>query len=303
LIEQQHGEVRYVQFDHFLQFPELIHASFSRLGGYSKTPYWGLNVSYSIGDDFENVIRNRLLALEALQIATYPCATLWMVHGAEVATLGEDTWDDWRTDWAHRSYQVEQHELIWTTRPRRKADALISKNREVALTMSSADCVPLMYYDPVESVIGMAHAGWRGTARGVAAATVDAMAEQFGSLPGNIRVGIGPSIGPCCYEVSEEVRRLFIGQQEFDSIPTNGRYRNLVRESAVFVVKRLPDRDSLRLDLWETNRNQLLLAGALPEHIESSEICTSCEKERFFSHRGEHGQAGRFPSILALRDG
>jgi len=303
LIEQQHGEVRYVQFDHFLQFPELIHASFSRLGGYSKTPYWGLNVSYSIGDDFENVMRNRLLALEALQIATYPCATLWMVHGAEVATLGEDTWDDWRTDWAHRSYQVEQHELIWTTRPRRKADALISKNREVALAMSSADCVPLMYYDPVESVIGMAHAGWRGTARGVAAATVDAMAEQFGSLPGNIRVGIGPSIGPCCYEVSEEVRRLFIGQQEFDSIPTNGRYRNLVRESAVFVVKRLPDRDSLRLDLWETNRNQLLLAGALPEHIESSEICTSCEKERFFSHRGEHGQAGRFPSILALRDG
>jgi YfiH family protein len=303
LIEQQHGEVRYVQFDHFLQFPELIHASFSRLGGYSKTPYWGLNVSYSIGDDFENVIRNRLLALEALQIATYPCATLWMVHGAEVATLGEDTWDDWRTDWAHRSYQVEQHELIWTTRPRRKADALISKNREVALAMSSADCVPLMYYDPVESVIGMAHAGWRGTARGVAAATIDAMAEQFGSLPGNIRVGIGPSIGPCCYEVSEEVRRLFIGQQEFDSIPTNGRYRNLVRESAVFVVKRLPDRDSLRLDLWETNRNQLLLAGALPEHIESSELCTSCEKERFFSHRGEHGQAGRFPSILALRDG
>ncbi len=303
MIEQQHGEVRYVQFDHFLQFPELIHASFSRLGGYSKTPYWGLNVSYSIGDDFENVMRNRLLALEALQIATYPCATLWMVHGAEVATLGEDTWDDWRTDWAHRSYQVEQHELIWTTRPRRKADALISKNREVALAMSSADCVPLMYYDPVESVIGMAHAGWRGTARGVAAATVDAMSEQFGSLPGNIRVGIGPSIGPCCYEVSEEVRRLFIGQQEFDSIPTNGRYRNLVRESAVFVVKRLPDRDSLRLDLWETNRNQLLLAGALPEHIESSEICTSCEKERFFSHRGEHGQAGRFPSILALRDG
>ena len=304
MIEQQRSKVHYVQFDHFLQFPELIHGSFTRLGGHSKTPYWGLNVSYSIGDDFENVIRNRLLALQALHIETYRCATLWLVHGAEVATLGTDTatWDDWRTDLAHRSYQVDQHELIWTTKPRRKADAIITKQRGVALTMSSADCIPLMFYDPIEGAIAMAHAGWRGTARGIAAATVDAMAEQFGSLPRNIYVGIGPSIGSCCYEVTEDVRRLFIGQLQFDHMPTALKYRKLVRESAVFALKKLPERNSLRLDLWETNRNQLLIAGVLPEHIESSQICTSCEKDRFFSHRGEHGKAGRFPSILALHE-
>ena len=301
MIEQHHGEVRYVQFGHFLQFPDLIHASFSRLGGYSKTPYWGLNVSYSVGDDFENVIHNRLLALQTLQIEAFPCATTWMVHGAEVAIL-EDTWDDWRIDWAHRSYQVDQHEMIWTTKPRRKADALITRHRGVSLAMSSADCVSLMFYDPVETLIGIAHAGWRGTARGIAAATIDAMSEQFGSLPCNIRVGIGPSIGSCCYEVTEEVRNLFMGQQDFDPDPTDVQYRKLVRESAVFDVKRLYGRNSLRLDMWETNRNQLLMSGVLPEHIESSEICTSCEKERFFSHRGEHGKAGRFPSIIALRD-
>jgi YfiH family protein len=304
LIEQQRSKVHYVHFNHFLQFPELIHGSFTRLGGYSKTPYWGLNVSYSIGDDFGNVIRNRLLALQALHIETYHCATLWMVHGAEVATLGTDTatWDDWRTDWAHRSYQIDQHELIWTTKPRRKADAIITKQRGVALTMSSADCVPLMFYDPVERAIGMAHAGWRGTARGIAAATVDAMAEQFGTLPRNIYVGIGPSIGSCCYEVTEDVRRLFTGQLQFDHMPTGVRYRKHVQESAVFALKQLPGHSSLHLDLWETNRNQLLIAGVLPEHIESSQICTSCEKDRFFSHRGEHGKAGRFPSILALHE-
>ncbi len=301
MIEQHHGEVRYVQFGHFLQFPDLIHAGFSRLGGYSKTPYWGLNVSYSVGDDFEHVTHNRLLALQALRIEAFPCATLWMVHGAEVAIL-ENTWDDWRIDWAHRSYQVDQHELIWTTKPRRKADALITRHRGVALAMSSADCVSLMFYDPVETVIGIAHAGWRGTARGIAAATIDAMNEQFGSLPCSIRAGIGPSIGSCCCEVTEEVRNLFMGQQDFDPDPTDVQYRKLVRESAVFDVKRLYGRNSLRLDLWETNRNQLLMSGVLPEHIESSEICTSCEKERFFSHRGEHGKAGRFPSIIALRD-
>jgi YfiH family protein len=301
LIEQQHGNTCYMQFSHFLQFPDLIHASFTRLGGYSKTPYQGLNVSYSNGDDFDNVIRNRLLALAALHIQTYPCATLWMVHGAEVATLGVGTWDDWRTDWPYRSYFIDQHELIWTTKPRRKADALITRHCGVALAMSSADCVPLMCYDPVERVIGLVHAGWRGTARGIAAITLQAMSEQFGSEPKNIRAGIGPSIGPCCYEVSEDVRCYFMGQQEFDPDPTGVSYRKLIRESAVFTIKRMQSRDSLRLDLWETNRNQLLMAGVLSEHIESSEICTSCKNEHFFSHRGEHGKAGRFPSILALR--
>lgn len=301
MIEQQHGDARYVQFSHFLHFPELIHASFTRLGGYSSSPYKGLNVSYSIGDDFNNVLRNRLLALKALQIQTYPCATMWMVHGADVATLEIDSWDDWRTDWNHRSYQIDQHELIWTTKPRRKADALITKHSGVALTMSSADCIPLMFYDPVEKVSGLAHAGWRGTARGVAAITIDAMGERFGCNPNNIRVGIGPSIGPCCYEVTEEVRSYFEGQQEFDADPIDLRYRKLIRESVIFTIERIHGRDSLRLDLWETSRNQLLMAGVLPEHIEWSEICTSCEKEQFFSHRGEQGKAGRFPSILALR--
>ena len=301
MIEQQHGDARYLQFSHFLQFPDLIHASFTRLGGYSKAPYRGLNVSYSIGDEFDNVIRNRLLVLKALQIQTYPCATLWMVHGAEVVKLGVEQWDDWRTDWPHRSYQIDQHELIWTTKPRRKADALITRHCGVALAMSSADCVPLMFYDPVEKVSGLAHAGWRGTARGIAAITIDSMVDQFGSSPNNIRVGIGPSIGPCCCEVSEEVRSYFIGHQEFDIDPIDARYRKLIRESVIFTVKSLQERDSLRLDLWKTNRNQLLMAGVLPEHIESSEICTSCRKEHFFSHRGEYGKAGRFPSILALR--
>jgi len=301
LIEQYHGNARYLQFSHFLQFPDLIHASFTRLGGYSKTPYRGLNVSYSIGDDFENVLRNRLLALRALQIQAYPCATLWMVHGAEVATLGKEPWDDWRTDWPHYSYQIDQHKLIWTTKPRRKADALITRRSGVALAMSSADCVPLLFYDPVERVAGLAHAGWRGTARGIAAITIHAMSEQFGCSPNNIHVGIGPSIGPCCYEVSEEVQGYFMGQQAFDSDPADVRYRKLIRESAVFNMKRIQSHDSLRLDLWETNRNQLLMAGVVPEHIESSDVCTSCKKEHFFSHRAEHGKAGRFPTILALR--
>jgi polyphenol oxidase len=301
LIEYEQGGTRYVQFALFQQFPELVHGSFTRHGGYSVSPHSGLNVSVSNDDSFENVLRNRLLALESLDIETYPCATAWMVHSADVLTLEGDDWDDWRTDWSYRSYMNDERELIWTTRPRRKADAIITRRRGVALAMSSADCAPLLFYDPRRSVIALAHAGWRGTARGIGAATVNAMREQFGCQPEHIYAGIGPTIGACCYEVTEEVRGLFRGEREFEAMPTGEGYRNLVRDSAVFSVVELAERGSLRLNLWETNRNQLLLAGLMPEHIEVSGICTSCQKEHFYSYRAEHGKTGRFPSILALR--
>jgi YfiH family protein len=301
LIAFEQGEARYVQFALFQQFPELVHGSFMRHGGYSVSPHRGLNVSVSNDDSFDNVLRNRLLALESLGIETYPCATAWMVHGADVLALDGDDWEDWKDDWSHRSYMVEEYELIWTSRPRRKADAIITQRRGVALAMSSADCAPLLFYDPTRGVIAIAHAGWRGTARGIGAATITAMREQFGCRPEHIYAGIAPTIGACCYEVTEEVRCLFRGEREFETLPTAERYRNLVRDSAVFSVVELAGHRSLRLDLWETNRNQLLLAGLRPEHIELSGICTGCQKEHFYSYRAEDGKTGRFPSLLALR--
>jgi len=340
VIEQRQGDVRYLQFNHLSQFPELTHGVFTRLGGYSQAPFHSLNAALSGGDNFDSVIRNRLLTLQTLHLQTNPCATLWQVHGADVATLDtDDTWDDWRTNWPHRSYCIEHQEIIWTFKPRRKADAIITKRKGINLALSFGDCPPILLYDPVQSALGLSHAGWRGTARGIAAATIDAMQEQFGSLPRDIYAGIGPSIGPCCYEVSEHVRQLFLGQAQFDEMPTTEKYRNLVAESAVFSLEPEPGhrhgrmqghvptiprevydvvgrgvtlhppwtRDtnanySLRLDLWQTNRNQLLMAGLLAEHIELPEVCTGCHTELFFSHRAEHGKTGRFPAILALHE-
>ncbi len=298
-----------MQFAQFEAFPELVHGIFTRLGGYSEAPFASLNVSLSSGDErFANAVRNRFAVLQSLDIAHYPCATVWMVHGAQVLTLGDEAWPDWSSDWPHAVYQLEElhypagSRLQWTFKPRTKADAIITRKRGVALAFSTADCVPLLLYDPDVEAIGIAHAGWRGTARGIAATTVAAMQEQFGCQPSQIRVGIGPSIGPCCYEVSEEVRQLFLGQQAFSDAPTAEPLRELVASSAVFTTLELPTKTSLRLDLWETNYRQLLLAGLLPEHIELPQICTSCAKDRFFSHRAEAGRTGRFPAILALRN-
>lgn len=304
MIELREDNACYMQFGHYRQFSELRHGVFTRWGGYSKTPYEGLNASFSTGDTLENVVRNRLLVLQSLGIEAYPCATLWQVHGAEVATIdtGSAVWDDWRDDWPHRSYRVGEQELVWTIKPRRKADALITRQRGVTLALSFADCTPVLFYDPVQGAIGMAHGGWRGTARGIALATVEAMSEQFGCRPEDIYAGIAPSIGACCYEISEQVRHLYIGEVEFDEMPTAEKYREQVRESAVFSTVQLADRTSLRLDIRESNYNQLLMAGVLPEHIEMPGICTGCSTDLFFSHRMEQGKTGRFPVVMALQE-
>jgi YfiH family protein len=304
LIEQQREHASFLQFKQYLQFPEITHGVFTRLGGYSSRPYAGLNVSYSTGDKFDNVVRNRLTVLQALDIANYPCATLWQVHGADVAVLDteQEVWDDWRTDWAHRSYYLDGQELVWTTKARRKADAIITAQKGAALALSFADCSPLLFYDPVQRVIGMAHSGWRGTARGVALATVEAMAASYDCQPRNILAAIAPSIGACCYEVSAQVQSLFTGEATFDEMPASARYREVVRASAVFSTQQLPARSSLRLDIRATNRHQLLMAGLLPQHIEIADICTGCRTDLFFSHRVEQGKTGRFPVVLALKN-
>jgi YfiH family protein len=260
------------------------------------------------GDNLDNVVRNRQLALHSLALDDTPCVTLWNIHGADVfaPNIQSDvnretarvspTSCHWRSDWAYRTYYTQ----TWTAEEIHKGDALITQQRNVALALSFADCTPIALYDPVTHSIGVAHGGWRGTARGVVLATIGAMVEHFGSSPRNIYAGIGPAIGPCCYEVSQNVQDLFMGREQFADMPTQEQYHGLVRESAVFTTISLPDKESLRLDLWETTRRQLLMAGLLPEHIEVAGICTACRVDQFFSHRAEHGKTGRFPMIMAL---
>ncbi|HEY4035101.1 MAG TPA: peptidoglycan editing factor PgeF [Ktedonobacteraceae bacterium] len=299
MVEQQASNVCHLQFNHYRQFSDLIHGVFTRIGGYSKIPYQGLNTLTAKdggeGDSIENVIGNRMLALQALGLAKAPAVTLTAEHCANVIVF--DPRDEWYTDWA--SYEYEERRIS-SPSALGTADALITQQRGTGLILAFADCVPILLYDPTRQVIGIAHGGWRGTARGIVIATIEAMAEQFGCEPQHIYAGLGPAIGACCYEVSETVRQIFQGELSFDDQPTPERYQNMVRESAVFSTQVLPDKNSLRLDLQETNRNQLMMAKVPAEQIEVMRICTSCNTDRFFSHRRENGKTGRFPVIIAL---
>ncbi|MGH9173570.1 MAG: peptidoglycan editing factor PgeF [Vicinamibacterales bacterium] len=147
-------------------------------------------------------------------------------------------------------------------------DAMVTDDPTVALGIITADCVPILLYDPHRHALGLAHAGWRGSVNSIAAETVRAMSETFGSQPSEIVAGIGPSIGPCCYEVGADV---------LDDWASAG-----VRDASRAVIK---VESGYHFNLWAANRRVLIEAGVPDRQIEYSAICVRCERERFFSHR------------------
>jgi YfiH family protein len=154
-----------------------------------------------------------------------------------------------------------------------EGDAIVSAEPGVAIGIRTADCVPILFADPETRIVACAHAGWRGTAANIAAATVDRM-KALGADPKNIRAAIGPSIGPCCYEVSPETAAHFDRWQK----PSTGEGKP-------------------HLDLPAINERQLLEAGV--HRIWTSGECTYCRADRYFSFRREKEQAGRMLSFVS----
>jgi len=253
------GDVRYYQFGS-LQHSDVVQAVFTRQGGVSPAPYASLNLSISTGDARENVAANRRRAFRALGREPESIADLWQVHSADVVVVDSPLGEDGRSP---------------------KADALVTDRPEVTLLLRFADCVPILLFDPVRRVIGVVHAGWRGTLLKAPAVAVKTMAEHYGSRPADILAGIGPSIGPCHYaigpEVVEQTRTAFGTEADPLLIPNH----------------------SYHLDLWAANALALRQAGV--EQIEISAMCTACRTDEFFSHRGEQAQTGRFGALIALR--
>lgn len=147
-------------------------------------------------------------------------------------------------------------------------DALITDQTEVLLTVRTADCVPVLVHDPVRKVVAAIHAGWRGTVAGIVPRTLSMMRQRFGSEPRSIRIGIGPSAGPCCYEVDEPVlERLREGFAD---------WRTVVRETGP---------EKAVLDLRSLVRRQAEATGVLQERVCAVNVCTICHPDLFYSYR------------------
>lgn len=250
----------YYQFEQWTDHRQLVHGVFTRLGGVSPAPWSSLNLGGTVGDDPEAVRENHRRMVHSLGLEGKPVCTVWQVHSADTVVV--------RGPARHRR---------WLAR----ADGLVTDRPGLPLTMRFADCTPILFYDPVQHVAGIAHAGWRGTVSGAGVSALYAMQTAFGTRPQDVQAGIGPSIGPTRYQVGEEVvaavRHAF------------GQTDGLIRRA---------DDGSAYLDLWAANRLALERAGV--DQIEVAGICTASQTGEFFSHRAEAGRTGRFGAVIAL---
>ena len=183
----------------------------------------------------------------------------------------------------------------WNPDDRPEADAFVSDATDVAVAVRAADCVPLLMADRTRGAVAAVHAGWRGTAARTAVAALEALAREFGTRPGDVVAAIGPSIGPCCYEVGSEL---------VDAFAAAKHERWLVDR---WFISEPPPRGSrehgaLRLDVSGANRDQLVLAGVPDEQVHVSGLCTAMHLEVFTSYRAEREKAGRIVGAIRAKD-
>lgn len=252
----------------FVQYPNILvrHATTTRVGGMSQAPFDSLNVGTTSPDNQEHVAQNRALVSQHLGINAV--ARLSMNHGNRVEVFREIPEDG-------------------AKRP--TADACITDTPGLSLSITTADCVPILFYCPrgqaERPAVGVAHAGWRGTVSSIGAETVRSMVFEYGCSLADIQAAVGPCIQACCFEVDQKVADEF--RQRFP----NG---NLIR-----VRPPSPEGEpKFDVDLAEANRLVLREAGIPEANIVVSRLCSSCRADLFFSHRRDRGRTGRMLSLI-----
>jgi polyphenol oxidase len=286
---------------HLSQLPWLVHGFSTRVGGSSRSYRKGdLNLGLTKDDSRAAVERNRTDFLQTLCgdsrprlsgraklgiKSLWPLITLRQIHSDIIRCIDS----------------VPAEPL--------SGDGIITATPGLLLAIQTADCLPVILVDTKRHVVGVFHAGWRGTVSRIVEKGVGEMHRCFGTSPRDIKAAIGPGIGGCCYEVGEEVRIKFESQFEYasslfhevkDSDPVREKYPLL------FLTARAPGHSELPkkifLDLVEANRQQLLAAGVPRKSIETSALCTNCHPELLFSYRAERGKTGRMMGVVGIRE-
>ncbi len=246
----------------------------TRRGGVGTGSYAELNLGLSAGDEPGTVAENRRLLCNTLGLDVGRLSIVKQVHSDRVVVVDDD-----------RS----------SAAPVIEADAQVTAIPGIPLFSLFADCLAVYLYDPVCGVIGLAHAGWRGTVAGIARKTVAVMAEQFGVRPEHCHAALAPAAGPCCYEVGDEV-----AEAARAVFPKSWNVLR-PRRGDTGINRQAPgDRGKWTFDLWEGNAGWLREAGLRRENIIISRFCTICRQDMFFSHRGSGGLTGRMAALLML---
>ena len=292
-----HGPVPYIKYKIYAPYEDdLVHAFTTRFGGVSTGHLKSLNLSFSRGDDADNVRENYRRLGEALGIDVSRAVFSDQVH---LKTIRRVTAAD-----AGKGLTKESDI--------RETDGLMTDEPGLPIFTFYADCVPVYFYDPIHKAIGLAHSGWKGTVADIAGEMVRAMGKAFGTDAEALICAIGPSICMDCYEVSEDVAFQFIEKYGDRGTDWGDRGTVLLVPPAGGTKEPspcLPNPPILldkgggkyQLNLHEAVRQNLLAAGVTKQNIAMPDLCTCCNPEFLFSHRASKGMRGNLAAVMMLK--
>ena len=276
------GGLQILELVPFAKLPWLIHGFSTRPGGISPLDTEKvLNLGFREWDTRENVLKNRRKFQSALGAAHLDLIPLKQIHSDVIHTFHEPSADPC------------------------SGDASATNRPGLLLAIQTADCVPILLVDPKKRAIAAIHAGWRGTLSRITQKAVGRMQLEFGSNPAHLLAAIGPSIGPCCYEVAADFVIKFAAQfadasTYFDE-PRSGEEPNPLQWLNMKPPGHQPPPKNVHLDLRKANLSQLEAAGLPAKNIYVSDLCTACHPNLLFSHRRQGPASGRQLSLIALR--
>lgn len=260
--------IPYISFNALEQTGMVVNAFSTRQGGVSVGCLESMNLGFNRGDLDENVLKNHKIFAKAVGFPYENIVTTNQTHTTNVRVVTKE--DCGKGIAKDRDYS--------------DVDGLITNVPGIVLTTYYADCVPLYILDPVNKAIGLSHSGWKGTVKRIGDNTLKLMNENYGTNPKDVICCIGPSICQDCYEISEDVANEFINEfgknNKILYNKGNGKYQ---------------------LNLWESVKQVFLDAGVEYDNIYTTDICTCCNKDELFSHRGHHGKRGNLAAFLMLK--
>ena len=249
----------------------VCHGISTREGGVSEGIYRSMNLSFSRGDQPENVMENyrRIAKTIGVSVENMVCSAQTHTTNVKIVTA-EDAGKG----------VIREKDYI-------DVDGLITNVPGLCLVTFYADCAPLLFVDPVKRVVATSHSGWRGTVGKIGKVTIEKMEHTFGCRPEDIYAAIGPSICQDCYEVSEDVIDQF--KEQFEEAYWN----------RLFYKK---ENGKYQLNLWAANEIILMEAGITSDHLAVTNLCTCCNSEHLFSHRASQGKRGNLAAFIALKE-
>ena len=260
MISKNINSIKYLQFTNLSEFGNLIHFSTTRQSGKSKGMLSSFNLGYTVNDNPQFVTENLDSLANIFGISRKQMVSPKQSHTKNIGIV------------------KSENDLFNDT------DALITNIPNICIFVRTADCIPILLYDPVKKAAAAIHSGWKSTLQEISKHTIELMQKEYGTNPKDLIAGVGPSIGPEVYEVGPEVIEQFLNYFDFDNYIT-------------------PIKNSEKgfLNLWEVNKQILINSGIPGNQIEIAEMCTYSNPELFYSARRDGVKTGRLATGIMIK--